>query len=301
MVWANAGAGKVGSLDDLTDLHWLDAGEGYALALAGSGLVARNAAGRVLRSVPAALRDAPLAVRLRELSQWLERHERTCADQVETWMVRSLPVPLGVLVECWPDPAWRRAAENSVVAVDRDLTGFLRGADPDRGIGIVTPDGETGWSRAPAFRVPHPILLEDLDDLREFATELQVEQVIPQLYRETWDRPRAVDPDADRVDRFAGAAFPQQQLVTVRARGLGFTVSGGSAVTRTWEDGRLVEARFWIGSEAPELETTTGDLIWVEGGRQLRLSDVGPVAYSEGMRMAAALHAGGAAQEGGEE
>ena len=64
-----------------------------------------------------------------------------------------------------------------------------------------------------------------------------------------------------------------------------------------------MEARYWIGSDAPESEAVTGDLMWVDAGeaqqavRQLR--DVGPVAYSEGMRMAAAIYAGRVAENDG--
>src|SRR5262252_6504186 len=43
------------------DLHWLDAGGGYALALDGGRVVARGARGTVLRSLPAALRRSPVA------------------------------------------------------------------------------------------------------------------------------------------------------------------------------------------------------------------------------------------------
>jgi hypothetical protein len=281
-----------------SDLQWLDAGNGRALALGNGGLVARSAAGRVLAAVPATLRDSPVGVRLRDLAEWLDRHERECAELVETWMVRTLPVPTGVLVECWPDPAWRRALENAVAGpapggrLDPALTGLLRAADRERGIGVVTPDGETAWSRAPLFLVPHPVLLDDLDDLRVFATELQVEQVVPQLYRETWALAEAPDLGANRVDRFSGGRFAQLLQAMGRCRSLGYAVSGGSAVTRIWEDGRLVEARLWIGDDAPDVEAVTGELIWTEGGRQLRLADLGPVAYSEGMRMAAAVHAG---------
>jgi hypothetical protein len=245
-----------------------------------------------------ASRIAPTIVRSidvldKDLSEWLRRHERECAESVETWMVRSLPVPVGVLVECWPDPAWRRALENVVVA-DSEVTGFLRGADRGRGIGVVTADGETAWSTAPALLVPHPVLIDDLDDFRDFATELQVDQTVPQLYRETWAR--APEPAGDRVEDFAGGRFAQLGQATGRCRALGYAVSGGSAVTRVWESARLVEARFWIGNETPEVPATTGDLIWVAaGGRRLELREVGPVAYSEGMRMAALVYAGRAA------
>jgi hypothetical protein len=288
------------------DLRWLDAGGGYSLALDGAGLVARSARGTVLKTVPASLRESPVALRLRDLTAWLDRHERECAETVETWMVRSLPVPAAVLVECWPDPAWRRALENAVVGpyvdgrLDRDVTGLLRGASRERGIGIVTPDGETAWSRGSLLLVPHPVLIGDLEDFRDFATELQVEQVIPQLYRETWARPPAPEPGADRVGDFSGGRFAQLHHATSRCRALGHAVAAGSALTRMWEGGRLVEARYALGDGTPDSETITGDLIWVEpGGRQLGLAEVGPVAYSEGMRMAAAVYAGRVTDEEG--
>jgi hypothetical protein len=219
-------------------------------------------------------------------------------------MVRSLPVPIGVVVECWPDPAWRRALENAVVGpaaggrLDPDLTGLLRGAGRERGIGVVTPDGETAWSRAPMLLVAHPVLIEALDDFRELTTELQIEQVIPQLHRETWVRPERLEPDADRVSDFSGGGFATLLDAARRCRALGYAVAAGSAVTRVWEGGRLVEARYWIGADAPDAEGETGDLIWVgAGGRQVPLAELGPVAYSEGMRMAAAVYAGRATDE----
>lgn len=53
-----------------------------------------------------------------------------------------------------------------------------------------------------------------------------------------------------------------------------------------------MEARYWIGSDYPEAETFTGDLIFTDAKeRTLPISDVGPVTFSEGMRMAAAIYA----------
>jgi hypothetical protein len=40
------------------------------------------------------------------------------------------------------------------------------------------------------------------------------------------------------------------------------------------------------------VEAYTGDLLWVDGDEQaLPLGSVGPVAYSEGVRMASSIHA----------
>jgi hypothetical protein len=59
-----------------------------------------------------------------------------------------------------------------------------------------------------------------------------------------------------------------------------------------WEDGKVTEARFWIGADSPDSETYTGDLAWVDGREHvIKVADVGPVAYSEGVRMASAIHA----------
>jgi hypothetical protein len=53
-----------------------------------------------------------------------------------------------------------------------------------------------------------------------------------------------------------------------------------------------VRASYWIGADDPMSPTSTGDLTWSGGDeRQLPISEVGPVAFSEGMRMAAALYA----------
>jgi hypothetical protein len=54
----------------------------------------------------------------------------------------------------------------------------------------------------------------------------------------------------------------------------------------------VTEARYWIGSDSPEAATTTGQLSWVDAREQaLAIKDVGPVAFSEGMRMASSIYA----------
>jgi hypothetical protein len=77
-----------------------------------------------------------------------------------------------------------------------------------------------------------------------------------------------------------------------KARALGYKVRGGFATCQVWDAGAVSEARFWIGADSPDSETYTGQLSWVDGKeRGLKLADVGPVAFSEGMRMAAAIYA----------
>nr|WP_079160569.1 DUF4132 domain-containing protein [Streptomyces pactum] len=142
-------------------MGWVTTGD-YEVALDDGKVVCRNAAGRRLKSVPAKLADDPAVVGLRQLAEWLERHERQCLTDVEQWMVRSLPVPLAVLTRVWPDPAWRSALRDLVVTgADGEVAGFLRDADPERGLGLVDLDGDTVRIAPDLVRLPHPVLLEE--------------------------------------------------------------------------------------------------------------------------------------------
>ncbi|MFI1369472.1 DUF4132 domain-containing protein [Streptomyces griseochromogenes] len=274
-------------------MGWVSAGD-YEVALDGGKVVCRNAAGRRLKSVPAKLTDDPAVVRLRQLAEWLERHERTCLADVERWMVRSLPVPLTVVTRVWPDPAWQAALRDLVVTgADGQVAGFLRDADPERGLGLVDLDGDTVRVSPDLVRIPHPVLLDDLEELREFAVELGVGQRAQQLFREVWHRPAAVDAEGTQVEEYAGGSYKELRFLHGRATQLGYRVRGGHAVCSVLEDGQGIEARVWVGDYDGWEETETGSLVWTDpAGRVLKLGQVGPVAWSEGMRMAAALYAG---------
>ncbi|UXY26061.1 DUF4132 domain-containing protein [Streptomyces sp. HUAS TT20] len=274
-------------------MGWVPAG-GYEVALDGGRVVCRNAAGRRLKSVPAKLADDPAVTGLRQLAEWLERHDRQCLADVERWMVRSLPVPRAVLAGVWPDPAWQSALRDVVVTgADGEVAGFLRDADPERGLGLVDLDGDTVRITPDLVRIPHPVLLDDLEELREFAVELGVEQRAQQLFREVWHRPAALDAEGTQVEEYAGGAFKELRFLHGRAAQLGYRVRGGHAVCSVLEDGCAAEARVWIGDYDGYEETETGPLMWTDSaGRALKLGQVGPVAWSEGMRMAAALYAG---------
>ncbi|MFF7674254.1 DUF4132 domain-containing protein [Actinacidiphila glaucinigra] len=274
-------------------MGWVSVGD-YEVALDEGKVVCRNAAGRRLKSVPAKLADDPVITGLRQLTEWLERHERRCLADVERWMVRSLPVPLAVIGRVWPDPAWRAALRDLVVTgEDGQVAGFLRDAGTERGLGLVDLDGDTVRIAPDMVRIPHPVLLEDLAELREFAVELGVEQKAQQLFREVWQRPAGLDPQGTLVDEYAGGTFKELRFLHGRATSLGYRVRGGHCVCPVLEDGRSVEARIWIGDYDGWSETETGSLSWTDtAGKALTFRQVGPVAWSEGMRMAAALYAG---------
>ncbi|GAA3042018.1 hypothetical protein Aglo01_29020 [Actinokineospora globicatena] len=259
----------------------------------------RNAKGKVLGAVPAALKDDAQVVRLRQLVEWLDRHDAECLSTVDTWLARSLPVPTVLVGQVWADSAWRSVVRDLVV--DAGEVGFLRDADPERGVGLVTLDGDTVWVRPETITVPHPVLLDDLDELREFAAELGVEQRVQQLFRQTFARPDAL-PATGTVSDFSGARFEQINHVLARCRTLGYPVRGGEAVYPVFEGGATLQARFWVGADQyPESEAWTGELWWTRpDGTTVPLAEVGPVAWSEGTRMASAIHAGRAVEEGAE-
>ncbi|MFJ3142202.1 DUF4132 domain-containing protein [Streptomyces halstedii] len=274
-------------------MGWVKAG-GYEIALDDGKVVCRNAAGRRLKSVPSGIADDPAVVGLRGLAEWLERHERRCLADVERWMVRSLPVPATVVTRVWPDPAWQAALRDLVVTgPGGEVAGFLRDADPERGLGLVDLDGDTVRITPDVVRLPHPVLLDDLDELREFAVELGIDQRAQQLFREVWRRPSAVDAASTQVEEYAGGSFKELRFLHGRAAQLGYRVRGGHALCSVLEEGRTAEARVWIGDYDGYEETETGPLTWSgPTGSTLRLGQVGPVSWSEGMRMAAALYAG---------
>ena len=96
-----------------------------------------------------------------------------------------------------------------------------------------------------------------------------------------------------RASRYAGARFKELRHVQSRATSAGYRVQGGTAVCRMWESGATIVASVWIGDGDPGYETETSDLSFADAaGETVPTAAVPPVAWSEGLRMAATLHAG---------
>lgn len=290
-------AGGVAAIVDEAGRGWIAAGKGYALTLDGGKLAARNDKGKRLSSVPQEVREGDVADQLEALRDWLVEHDRECLATVDQWLLRSLPVPRAVLERVWDDPAWRRPLENAVVVAvgadgrhDHGNAGLFRGVDPRKGIGVVDLDGETGWIDADRIAIPHPILIAELDGWRELVTQLGVAQGVSQLLRETYAKPPGLP--AHAIDRFEDGKFAMLMHAVGKARSLGFKVRGGFAVCKAWDGDQVTEARYWIGADSPEAETYTGSLSWVDHREHgMSIAAVGPVAFSEGMRMASAIYA----------
>jgi hypothetical protein len=290
------------------DVGWIPAGDGYELTLDERGKLACRSTGtngKPLKSVPKAVRETEAAAGLRQLQEWLVRHRATCLREVEDWLGRSLPVPASVIAAVWPDGDWQSILRDVVVVpVGKDggwrldEAGFLRDAGPSGRLGVVNLDGESVFLTAERVVLPHPVLLDDLDDLREFAADLGVQQGVLQLFREIWRKPDDPAEAGTETNRYSGGHFEQLRHLTGRATSHGYAVRGGYATRRLWEHGRVVDACVWVGSDDPGAEAETGGLQFLDAeGAGLPLAQVGPVAWSEGMRMAAALYAGRVVRE----
>ena len=73
------------------------------------------------------------------------------------------------------------------------------------------------------------------------------------------------------------------------------------ATLRVWEGGAPIAASVWIGEGDPAYETETGDLFFADPeGQLVPFEKVPPVTWSEGMRLAATLHAGRVVEEEGD-
>ncbi|WP_326639601.1 DUF4132 domain-containing protein [Streptosporangium sp. NBC_01755] len=283
-------------------MGWLAAGDGYEVALVEGRVAARatagRAAGRRLKSLPKQVREHPEVERLRRLAEWLDRHEAACVARVDAWMVSSLPVPTELVARLWPDEAWRSVLRDLVVVGDAEV-GFLWDVTASGELRSVNLDGETVRLSSKTVTLPHPVLLPDLEDLREFAAELGVIQRVEQIHRATWARPGDPGEKTGEVKEFAGGRFASRFGLAARATSLGYRVSGGYATCAVRDAGRSAEASVWIGEPYWDGETKTGNLTWHDReGRRLPLREVGPVAWSEGMRMAAALYAGRDVEKG---
>ncbi|MGP3985306.1 DUF4132 domain-containing protein [Streptomyces sp. 3N207] len=272
---------------------WFPATHGHELALDGTTLRCRKSNGHVvLPSVPRAVRSSSMGEKLSELRERLVRHEEECRSTVESWLLAGVPVPAALLARVWPDPSWRSALEHLVVVVD-GRTGLLTEVTEEGRTGLVDQDGTPHTPPVGPMSLPHPVLLSDVEKWRELLDNREAAQGIPQLARELHHRPDDIDPKATSLDDYAGGEFEELRHATARAARYGFVMRGGFAMLRIVDGGVGLQARYWLGADDPGLPIETGRLLWVDASeRPVALGEVGPVAWSEGVRMAELIHAG---------
>jgi hypothetical protein len=259
-------------------MGWIGIATGHELTVEGTRrpvLACRTAAGRALAKVPANVRKDPIAVRLAALRDRLGEHARAVHDQVESWMVRSLPVSAAVFAAVWDDPVWRETLTDLVIAP------IVDGA-PELGRCALLREG--AWTGADAFAIPHPLLLGD--ELPIWRGR-NLTQVVEQVRREVWTRPASMDRRFGVVDAFgcmnayyeSGAAFER------RVHELGGRIKGDRARFTVHAPEPLgIEIDLdWSGPMSPAYMAW---LSFTAGGRE-----IGDIAWSEGVRMLMALYA----------
>jgi hypothetical protein len=214
---------------------------------------------------------------------------------VSEWFLKGLPVPVLVVSEVWPDPLWRACFENLVVCVTatgdtgllRDVSdGYLHLADLD-GEEITVPVDESG-----SITIPHPAIIADIADWREFAAELGVSQGVDQLFRDIYVKPDDAVGRQRAVRAYMDGRYEKAQVLIGRSRGGGFTTTMQEVSLIVVEDGVEVRISLDIDAWDPWEGGTIGKLSFYQDGQSLPLEKVGPITWSEGIRMAEFVYAG---------
>lgn len=284
------------SLDDSPE-HWLPAGD-YLLRLAGDEILARTAHGEPLNTVPATAKKHEAYDYLDARRAFLAQHAATCRGTVRGWFSPGVAIPVSVLTAVWPDDAWK-AALTDLVLTDGAVTGLLRHAE-DTALHLLGLDGESVTitrTDAATVHIPHPVTLTELDDWREFAVALGVRQSIDQLFRRITHKPAGTQEQAAALTAYRQGRYERAGHLIGRARGAGFTASLDAVSTQVEEAGRPVTAELRINGYLPDEDATLGELSFHTGGTTLTPADVGPVAWSEAIRMADYIWAGRTQQE----
>ncbi|MDO5076633.1 DUF4132 domain-containing protein [Corynebacterium sp.] len=276
----------------VADDGWVDAGS-YSFKLQDGVIVARNDKGRVLKTVPAKAKKLPQFEQIDGLRVFLAQHEEHCLYTVRRWFLHGLPVPVSVLCAVWPDPSWRKFLRDVVVS-DGQITGFLRAAD-DAGVQIVDLDGESNtiaYSEAATVMLQHPAVMAELEEWREFAVELGISQGLDQLFRDVYRKPADSDGQKRAMAAYSDGNYGRAAHLFGRARGGGFVVTMNQVSIDVHEDGRTVSAELGIDAYDMGEEAIIGSLSFTERGVLLPADRVGPIAWSEGVRMCEFVYAG---------
>lgn len=291
-----------------TGPEWITAGD-YQLALTADGVIARNAKGRALKTVPAKAKKTPEYEQLEALESFYAQHDRLCLDTVTGWFLTAKPVGAGLVAAVWDDPAWQSCLRDLLVDVGdaasggTPVTGLLRdarlgaadGGDPVAGaeLTIVDLDGETVTASGDAV-IAHPAVVEDLADWREFIVELGATQRIDQILRTVHPVPQDAAARKEVLGQFADGTYSRAAHLLGRARGAGYTATfDGVRVTTVTGDTETV-GEMAITAWEPTEEAELGELtFWREGSQVDPVSgDIDPVAWSETVRMGEFLYAG---------
>lgn len=274
--------------------NWI-AGEGYSFALDGDTIIARNAKGHELKTIPAKAKKLPEFEQLDNVRIFLAQHKKHCHSEVTGWFLKGLPVPLTVIAAVWPDVMWRSYLKDLVVTVQPDgPVGLLREVD-DKQLRIVDLDGETltlPFGEDSTVLINHPAVLADIEEWREFAVELGIVQGIDQLFRDLYVKPTDEQSYHKAISAYSAGKYDKAAVLLGRSRSAGFTTSLQEVSVVVVENGEETTASLDIDAWDPYEDAHIGHVHFYREGKSLTLADIGPIAWSEGIRMAAFVYAG---------
>ncbi len=229
-----------------------------------------------MRNASALVRDRDSAHDLDEVARWLADRDDVCRDEATSWMIRGTSLSTDTLANLWSDRMWSHSLTDLVIeTADGDLSddpaelarGFLRGVSAGRGVGILGLDGPTQWVTRRRWVIAHPATLPDLGGWINAARELGISQDVHQLDRTVFHR------DASR--------FPDSHIAAH------LWLPGTSRTERSeqfWDGGRWVLAHIGKSRADGYLSVEFRD----SDDRPLRLAAVGPIVWSEALRLATA-------------
>ncbi|WP_297006878.1 DUF4132 domain-containing protein [uncultured Corynebacterium sp.] len=282
---------------------WVTAGD-YRLALTDDGIVAQNAKGKQLKTVPSKAKKTPEYDQLEALETFYGQHDRLCLDTVRGWFLTAAPVAALLIASVWEDAAWRSCLENLLVS-GSEGTGLLKGVEGESVL-LIDLDGESVTVTGDLV-ILHPALVEDLDDWREFAVDLGVVQRIDQLLRTVHRMPEDAASRTAELRRFADGKYGRGAHLIGRARGAGYTATLDSIRVTTVNGGVTTVGEMSVDAWDPAEEATLGELSFWRDGDQLDPTATGtdattidPVAWSETIRMGEYLYSGRTIEDSGE-
>jgi predicted DNA-binding WGR domain protein len=220
-----------------------------------------NAAGNVLASVPDVVRKSPewqQLIALRENHrQRLKENTRT----IESWMLARRALSSARLAPLLEDPAWAKPL-GSLFVESGDVRGFIVGADPKRGIGLMGKELETEWVKRDPWVIPHPLDIRDLAAWQQIASENGLAQGVLQLMRPI-HRPDAKEANTKSTDRFSGREFSSTIQLSYAFNARAWAASRGTA-SRIFDG---ITAEFTYAANMEDYgdmngECTTGDLVF---------------------------------------
>ncbi|WJZ02565.1 DUF4132 domain-containing protein [Corynebacterium freiburgense] len=273
--------------------HWIPAGD-YSLKITDGKIIARNAKGRVLKTLPAKAKKTPEFEKVSALHVYLQQHEVQCLDTLRDWFIKSLPIPTKLITAVWVDPSWQKFLRDLVVSTDTGLIGLLRDAS-DNAIQIIDLDGETATvsiEESKLLSIPHPAILQDLEEWQEFAIELGVHQGIDQLFRDLYTKPDDEDTLKKQLAKYEGFEYEKAGALLGRSRNAGFQATLEYISLSILESGIETTIQLDVYAWYPDEEAEINGVRFLRDGDYIKPSEVGPITWSEALRMCEFIYSG---------